>query len=237
MKTAAEECREIVTEVCSYVQNLDNPSTKYNKGDLVRFTEELREKLCEVDGYVLLLCETGLMLAEYAADARDLRSIKALSYSLGWLHHGEQLSGLLEAPDVLAAYIEKHGWDRFQYTYHCNLRYACEAVREAALRIFVEGRALAGTVRLLYEMTPEMLMVDEEAAVQQITERLIVLGGVPADVSRDWLGGIDVRALCGAFGVEGESEQSVFAALGAENVENLEMLAKAVRALFDEEPA
>jgi hypothetical protein len=29
----------------------------------------------------------------------------------------------------------------------------------------------------------------------------------------------------------------VFAALGAENVENLEMLAKAVRALFDEEPA
>lgn len=237
MKTAAEECREIVTEVCSYVQNLDNPSSKYKKADLVQLTEALREKITEVDGYVLLLCETGLMLAEYAADSNDVRSIKALSYSLGWLHHGEQLSGLLEAPDVLAAYIEKHGWDRFQYTYHCNLTYACEAIREAALRAFVEGRVLPEIVRALYEMTPEMLMVDEEAAVQQIAERLIVLGGVPADVSRDWLNGIDVRALCGAFGVEGENEQSVFAALGAENVENLEMLAKAVRALFSEEPA
>jgi len=237
MKTAAEECREIVTEVCSYVQNLENSLTKYSKADLVRLTEALREKTSEVEGYALLLCETGLMLAEYAAASNDSRNIRSLSYSIGWLHHGEQLSGLLESPDVLAEYIAKHGWERFQYTYHRNLMYACEAIREAALHAFVEGRVLPEIIRPLYKMTPEMLMEDSDEALRQIAERLIMLGGVPVDVTREWLGSIDVAALCGAFGVEGEHERSVFVSLGADHVENLEMLARAVRALFSDEPA
>lgn len=237
MKSTEEQCREIVTEVCSYVQNLGNPSTKYKKSDLTRFIAELRGQLTEVDGYTLILCETGLMLAEYAEGSTDTRSVRSLSYAIGWMHTSEQLSGLLEAPEVLDAYLDKHGMARFQYTYHRQLRHACEAVREASLRMFVEGRVLSERMQVLYAMTPEMLMVDDEASVQQIAERLIKMGGVPSEVGNDWLGGIDVRALCGAFGVEGANEQSVFAALGAENVENLEMLAKAVRALFSEEPA
>jgi hypothetical protein len=228
-------CRRLVSDLCSHVQSREGYYTHRPLHGLEELTTALQDAHTNAEGYSLILCEIGLMLAE-CIEYRPNQA-KSLGHAVGWMHSEDQLAGLLEDPVLLDAYIEKYGRTRLVYTYYKHLSYACHAVRNAALRAFVEETELPERVRDLYKMTPEMLMVDEHTSTQQIAERLIALGGVPCEASAEWLNEIDVRALSGAFGLHSENEKSVFANLGEQHIENLELLAEAVQALFSEEQA
>ena len=228
-------CHRLVADLCSHVQSHEGYYTNRPQHGLEELTDALQSAHTNAEGYSLILCEIGLMLAE-CMEYRPNQA-KSLAHAVGWMRSEDQLAGLLEDPVLLDAYIEKYGSERLTFTYYKHLAYACHAVRNAALRSFVEDAELPDRVRDLYRITPEILMEDEHACTQQIAERLITLGGVPYGASAEWLKDIDVRALSGAFGLHSEDEKSVFANLGEQHIENLELLAEAVQALFSEEQA
>jgi hypothetical protein len=225
-------CHGLVEDLCALVQSREGFYANKPKHSLEELTALLQDAYANAEGYSLMLCEIALMLAE-CAEYRPNHA-RSLAHAVGWMRSEDQLAGLLEDPVLLDTYIEKYGPDRLVFTYYKHLAYACHAVRNAALRTFVEENTLPERVRGLYEITPEMLMDDEEAAHQQLAGRLLRMGGIPSELSREWLIGIDVGAISEAFGIHGENEKAVFASLGEDRVENLELLAEAVQALFGE---
>jgi hypothetical protein len=228
----AAGCHRLVADLCAHIQKRNGYYSQSTETSIEELTTALQAAHQSAEGYSLMLCEIGLMLAEYA----EYRPAQAttLSHAVGWMRENDQLSGLLEDANLLDAYIEKYGTERLAYTYYQRLSYACDGVRNAALQAFVEGVELPLRVRDLYAVSPEVLMEDESAAHHQIVGRLLKIGGVPPNVSSEWLSGIDVAAISEAFGIHDEKQKMVFASLGEGRVENLEMLAEAVQALFGE---